>query len=58
MNEDRVTETARKEQLVILVSMVCGYAALVPTDGNLGAAVTRLLHRGVGAVLRRGRRAA
>ena len=33
-NEDRVTDPARKEQLVIMASMITSYLAVVPTSGR------------------------
>ena len=33
-NEDRVTDPARKEQLVIMTSMITSYLAVVPTSGR------------------------
>jgi hypothetical protein len=45
MNQDRVSETATKEQLVALLTLGTSYAALVPADGDLMGAATRLLAR-------------
>ena len=45
MNQDRVSETATKEQVVALLTLGTSYAALVPADGDLMGAASRLLTR-------------
>jgi hypothetical protein len=37
--EPRVTQTALKEQIVVLVALACGYIAFVPRGGDLAAGV-------------------
>jgi hypothetical protein len=40
--QERVTNTAQKEQVVVLLSMCCGFLALTPRHGNLFAEVQRI----------------
>ncbi len=42
-NEDRVTDSAQKEQFVVLLALVAGYLALVPRSGSLAAAARSLM---------------
>lgn len=44
-NEDRVTDPARKEQLVIMATMVISYLAVVPTSGNFTGTPRSWFHR-------------
>ena len=41
--EFRVTQTALKEQLVVLISLCCGYLALAPRDGDPLSGVKQLM---------------
>ncbi len=40
--QDRVTQTALKEQLVILISLASTYLAFVPRNGNVGDVLKRI----------------
>ena len=55
MNEERVTDTARKEQLVVIATMFCGYLAFIPRDGYVAGAAARLFG-GLGRMTARLRR--
>jgi hypothetical protein len=53
MRQDRVTETATKEQIVALLTVFLSYTALVPRDGDfLGAAERLLMGKGMGRLRR------
>ena len=53
MRQDRVTETAAKEQIVALLTVFLSYSALVPRDGDfLGAAERLLMGKGMGRLRR------
>jgi hypothetical protein len=43
MNQERVSDTALKEQVIVLATMGTGFAALVPRDGDLVGWAMRLL---------------
>lgn len=45
-NEDRVTDPARKEQLVIMASMITSYLAVVPTSGRFTGSARSWLRPG------------
>jgi hypothetical protein len=53
MRQDRVTETAAKEQIVALLTVFLSYSALVPRDGDfLGAAERLLMGKGMSRLRR------
>ncbi|MCP4961064.1 MAG: SH3 domain-containing protein [Actinomycetia bacterium] len=42
MNQERVSDTARKEQLVVLATMLFGYVAFLPMNGDITSVTNRL----------------
>jgi hypothetical protein len=56
MNQDRVTGTAMKEQVVILSTMLFGYGAFLPVNGDISSVLNRLMggtDRWLGRLFRR-----
>jgi hypothetical protein len=45
MSQDRVSETATKEQAIVLMTMATGYLLLVPRDGDFAQAAHKLFSR-------------